>query len=255
MKNGRVMGEERDTIKYWFPGSVVFAAIMLMVLVIMLVGFVLFSQVKWSDSGSLQEVVQQTTDTFELQQETLDKKAVELEALENELKQREAAMNELDSIKVGIFQELAEKLAAADIAVEMDEAKGSVRFSDMSLFSVNKSEINAAGKEYLDRFLQEYFAVLLSEKNLKYIDRITIEGHADEDGSYDYNLKLSQDRAVTVVNNILGQNYLKAADGTDLKELLAISGRSSSEPFMVDGVIDRSKSRRVEFIFSLKNGV
>jgi len=111
----------------------------------------------------------------------------------------------------------------------------------------------------LSKHKSEYWARvngnLLRYKNLKYIDRITIEGHADEEGSYDYNLMLSQDRAATVVNTILSQNYLKATDGTDLKKLLAISGRSSSEPFMVDGVIDRSKSRRVEFILSLKNGV
>jgi chemotaxis protein MotB len=46
---------------------------------------------------------------------------------------------------------------------------------------------------------------------------------------------------------------LSAAQKTKLQEIMTATGRSESDPVYVNGVEDKSASRRVEFKFSLKD--
>lgn len=72
----------------------------------------------------------------------------------------------------------------------------SVTFDSGILFAVNSSELSTAARENLDKF-----ASILKE----YPDtNILVEGHTDSDGAEDYNLKLSERRAQTVVSYCVG---------------------------------------------------
>ena len=82
------------------------------------------------------------------------------------------------------------------------------------------------------------------------IDRIVIEGHTDSDGGYLYNLKLSQERALSVMNYL---STLPIAKKYSLEKYLTASGRSYLDRVIKDGTEDKEASRRIEFKFRLKN--
>lgn len=90
--------------------------------------------------------------------------------------------------------------------------------------------------------------LFLKIQNFSNIENIIIEGHTDSDGSYIYNLDLSQKRAYEVMNFIY--TFYKS---DKLQKLLMASGRSFSDPVFVNGVEDKDKSRRIEIKFSIKN--
>jgi outer membrane protein OmpA-like peptidoglycan-associated protein len=73
------------------------------------------------------------------------------------------------------------------------------------------------------------------------IERIAIEGHADETGPEDFNQKLSIERAERVAKFLIDE-------GIDSKRLI-VRGFGSSQPIVSDtkGAADRAVNRRVEF--------
>lgn len=68
---------------------------------------------------------------------------------------------------------------------------------------------------------------------------IAIEGHTDSDGVPIENLALSQRRAFTVLDALVER-------GVDPATLTA-EGFGSEQPVLIDGVEDKTASRRVEF--------
>jgi len=82
------------------------------------------------------------------------------------------------------------------------------------------------------------------------IKTIVIEGHTDSDGGYLYNLKLSQDRALSVMNYLL---TLPISKKYNLQKYLTASGRSYIDRVLLDGEEDKDASRRIEIKFRLKN--
>ena len=113
--------------------------------------------------------------------------------------------------------------------------------------------INGAFQELLNSFIPVYLDVLLRPEYADYLGEIIIEGHTDTDGSYESNLKLSQNRALQVSLYCLNMPSLTSAQKAKLQEIMTATGRSESDPVYVDGVEDKSASRRVEFKFSLKD--
>ena len=83
---------------------------------------------------------------------------------------------------------------------------------------------------------------------------IIIEGHTDSSGSYESNLKLSQDRALQVALYCLRMPSLDRARKQQLQKILTAKGRSYADLiYNSAGVEDPEASRRVEFKFSLKD--
>jgi OOP family OmpA-OmpF porin len=100
---------------------------------------------------------------------------------------------------------------------------------DNLLFSVGKSEIVSSSFPSLDE-LSAY--IVKNKKSLQLI------GHTDDQGSDEYNLKLSQDRANAV------KSYLESKGATSITAV----GKGESEPIADNSTADgRSKNRRVEF--------
>ena len=98
--------------------------------------------------------------------------------------------------------------------------------------------------------------VLLDEKYRDYVSEIIIEGHTDTNGSYIYNLELSQQRAFSVAKYCLTESngIISSTDVELLRSVLTANGKSYSNPiYKEDGSVDLEASRRVEILFRLQD--
>ncbi|MDD3060038.1 MAG: OmpA family protein, partial [Sulfurimonas sp.] len=78
-----------------------------------------------------------------------------------------------------------------------------------------------------------------------------IEGHTDSDGTYLYNLDLSQKRAYAVMRYLLTLDF---TEKNSLKPLLLASGRADQDTIKdKKAQEDKELSRRIEIKFTLKN--
>jgi chemotaxis protein MotB len=171
----------------------------------------------------------------------------------NQEQAHEVASNVMPSVRKDIINELTEKLSAINLPVEINKTTGNIRFTEAVLFNINMDTLNADGKKNLEIFVPIYLSVLLDDKYEAQLDQIIIEGHADNGGTYVYNLDLSQKRANSVMEFILSQKLMSMPDGTSAEKYFTVSARSFNVPVLVDGKPDKSQSRRVEFAFQLKN--
>lgn len=112
------------------------------------------------------------------------------------------------------------------------DAKGRVQLYDI-LFDLNKASIQPKSTKQL----QHVVTLLKENPDLK----LEVQGHTDDQGSEAYNLKLSQDRAETVVT------YL-GLFGIDITRLTP-KGFGESKPVMPNTTEEgRTKNRRVELV-------
>ncbi|OMF06795.1 flagellar motor protein MotB [Paenibacillus amylolyticus] len=175
--------------------------------------------------------------------------------------EKEAAINEKNQmieevigVKSEIIQELIKAFKDSDLALEVDPQTGAIRFSGGVFFDSNSSQVSAKGRTYLEQFIPQYINILLSDRFRDEISQIIVEGHTDTAGGYLYNLKLSQDRALSVVEQVFQPNFPDFKYKEELKSVITANGRSFSIPILKkDGKIDANKSRRVEFKFRLKD--
>lgn len=175
--------------------------------------------------------------------------------------EKEAAINEKNQmieevigVKSEIIQELIKAFKDSDLALEVDPQTGAIRFSGGVFFDSNSSQVSAKGRTYLEQFIPQYINILLSDRFRDEISQIIVEGHTDTAGGYLYNLKLSQDRALSVVEQVFQPNFPDFQYKEELKSVITANGRSFSIPILKkDGKIDANKSRRVEFKFRLKD--
>lgn len=193
-----------------------------------------------------EDEVQQKEQKLKEQEDLLKEK-------EDLLKEQEASLKDLVGVRTKITKELVDKFSQSNLALEIDNQTGAIRFSDGILFDSNRDVIKADGAEYLKRFIPAYFSILLSEANRGYIAEIIIEGHTDDVGSYIYNLDLSQRRAYAVTKYILEKDIPNFPYQDIIRNYLTANGRSFSQPILTGGIIDKEKSRRVEFKFRLKD--
>lgn len=175
--------------------------------------------------------------------------------------EKEAAINEKNQmieevigVKSEIIQELIKAFKDSDLALEVDPQTGAIRFSGGVFFNSNSSQVSVNGRTYLEQFIPQYINILLSDRFRDEISQIIVEGHTDTAGGYLYNLKLSQDRALSVVEQVFQDEFPDFKYKEELKSVITANGRSFSIPILKkDGTIDANKSRRVEFKFRLKD--
>ena len=239
---------EREEAHYWNPVPSILSAAAILLFVVFAVVFVF----KGSTEGlALQP--DQTAQANASGEDVLKTGEGDLASKEEQMADKEAAIKELAGIHTGIINELTDKLSSLKLPIEINNATGSIRFTESVLFGVGNDKLNDEGRQYLKAFMPVYLSVLLSSENEKYLDQIIIEGHADVDGDYRSNLFLSQDRANSVMNFILEQQLTEISNGMSAVKYLTVSARSYNAPVPVNGVPDRSQSRRVEFVFRLKD--
>ncbi|TKX32810.1 OmpA family protein [Campylobacter aviculae] len=176
----------------------------------------------------------------------LEKKDEELTNLQEEFKKAKEKIQNLGLIRQNLSKELQKKL---DSNITINDKTGAISLPAEVLFDKDSYVLKSEAKASLRKILSEYFNAIMNDpKILSNIENIIIEGHTDSDGSYIYNLDLSQKRAYEVMNFIY--SFYK---DPRLQKLLMASGRSFSDPIMSNGVEDKDKSRRIEIKFSIKN--
>ena len=173
-----------------------------------------------------------------------------------QLQEQKEQLNKLLGIKPEIIATLKDELK--DFGVTIDSKTGDIQFESDILFDYNKVQLKSQGSEFLGQFMPKYLGVILSEKYLPYIAEIIIEGHTDDVGDYMSNLKLSQDRALSVAQYCIGDKnpFIWGNDVAELRKIVTVNGKSFSNPIYMDDkntVIDRNRSRRVEIKFRLKD--
>ena len=187
---------------------------------------------------------------------TYEAKQAELAEKEKIIASQQSQIDTIVGVRGDLVDALSTEFSGNALSVKVDAQSGTISFDSTLLFGFDDDQLQDQGKAFLDQFLPKYFSVLLSEDFSPYVAEIIIEGHTDTDGSYMYNLQLSQNRAFAVAsyclensNHILTDNQLEK-----LRILLTANGRSWSSPiYNNDGSVNMDASRRVEIKFRLKD--
>ena len=178
----------------------------------------------------------------------LEDKETRYERLVSDLQKTKKRIKGLTGIKVKVIGTL-KKALGKNVAIDPDS--GSLKLASNILFATGEAELKEGSKEKLKQIFEEYIGTLVRKKEIrKHLDKIIIEGHTDSDGSYLYNLELSQMRAFTVMRYLLSLDFSKE---NHIKPLVVASGRSYLDIIKVNGKEDKEASRRIEIKFTLKN--
>ena len=230
--------KEDEETSYWLSYSDMMAALLLI--------FILIISFTMLQSKSQYE---NKEEELEKQQEIIKEQEILLEAQQEEL-------DRIIGIRSDLVAALRNEFNDSALNVIVDPQTGAITFDASVLFDSGMSELKDEGKEFLKSFIPRYCKVLLQDEYKEYVSEIIIEGHTDTDGTYLYNLELSQQRAFSVATFCLTENagVLKRSEIDVLRGVLTANGRSFSNPiYNSDGSVNLSASRRVEFKFRLKD--
>jgi chemotaxis protein MotB len=226
--------------------------------------------VKAEELDKEREIVSQQAEQLNAQEEALAEQGEKIAIQEQTLKEQHELLNKLEAlmseqqqklddiigVRAELVQALSQEFENSNLKVSVDDKTGAITFDASILFDYNKSEIKTTGEEFLSEFLPRYVDVLLSPKYRDNISEIIIEGHTDTEGTYIFNLQLSQKRALAVAEYCLGDKSEILSDSQleEMRKLVSATGCSYSKPvYDEDGDIDMEASRRVEFLFRLKD--
>ncbi len=188
------------------------------------------------------------------QQIRLDAATALLATQQQAMAAQQQKLDDLVGVRTKIIRDLSAALASANLKASVDKNTGNIVLDSSVFFDVGKFDIKDTGKKLLDKFIPLYLSVLLSDQYAGYLGEIVIEGHTDTQGTYLYNLELSQDRALSVAAYCLAMPGLSDAQQEMLRKVLTAKGRSYTDPvYAADGSVDMDASRRVEFKFRLKD--
>ena len=139
----------------------------------------------------------------ELSKEKIEKLLEESEKdrkkVEELIRQAKKDKDEIEKRKKSVIVVLSNQLALNNIKVEYDSEKGTVTIAQDILFAKKKSNLKEEGRTFI-----KLFASILDKNifnNTEYkelIKYIHIEGYASNEGSLEYNFKLSFSRAKNV---------------------------------------------------------
>jgi len=178
----------------------------------------------------------------------LENKQTKYDDLLTKLQSQKAKIKSLTGIKLKVIAKLKSTLGKK---INIDKQSGSLKLASNILFDKGSAQLKEGSKSELEANFLEYITALVGNKNIaQHIDEIIIEGHTDSDGSYLYNLNLSQQRAYAVMNHLLTMDYIQR---NNIQSKLVASGRSYLDTVKIDGREDKDASRRIEVKFRLKN--
>lgn len=170
-----------------------------------------------------------------------------------DLAQKEQQIEEITSVKSEIIAALMQEFDNSNINLEIDPNTGAIQLATNILYDYNSAEITDEGIETLEQFIPKYLDILLQDKYKHEISTIIVEGHADNSGEYLSNLALSQERAFSVLKVIYSDTFPDFEQKEYSKKVVTANGRSNVVPLFTEiGEYDADASRRVEFLFRLK---
>lgn len=178
----------------------------------------------------------------------LDEQKTDYDQLVANLQKQKAKIKSLTGIKLKVVAALKHALGEN---IDIDKKTGSLRLASNILFGSGESTLKPEAKVALKKAFEEYIGTLVNDPSIRpHLDKIIIEGHTDSDGSYIYNLNLSQKRALAVMEYLLTLDFTKKHN---IRPLMTASGRAYIDLIKVNGVEDKDASRRIEIKFRLKN--
>lgn len=237
MSKKRRRPEEEET-SYWLSYSDMMAALLL--IFILIISFTLM----------------QSKSQYESKQAELEKQQEIIKEQEQLLNEQQKELDRIAGIRSDLVMALRDEFTDSSLNIKIDEKTGAITFDAGILFNVADYELTEEGKAFLKEFLPKYCNVLLDDKYNDYVSEIIIEGHTDTNGSYIYNLELSQQRAFSVAKYCLaeGNGIISSEEMEMLRTLLTANGKSYSNPvYKEDGSVDLDASRRVEILFRLQD--
>ncbi|SES11356.1 OmpA family protein [Salipaludibacillus aurantiacus] len=171
-----------------------------------------------------------------------------------QIEEMKRTIDQIMGVRVNIVEDLNEEFGDSSLGIEVDGKTGAIIFNTDILFEYDDTVLKPEAFQFLDEFVPAYLDVLLEKGYENYISEIIIEGHADRDGGYLYNLNLSQERAFSVAEYVLSDDFPYKNIQPALKEKLTVNGKSHSVGRTdEDGNYSAKASRRVEFKFRLKD--
>jgi len=178
----------------------------------------------------------------------LGDKKTKYDELVSKLQKQKSKIKSLTGMKLQVLTALKKALGSK---INIDKNTGSLKLASNILFDVGESTLKDEAKVELKKAFEEYIGALVENKEIRpHLDKIIIEGHTDSDGGYMYNLKLSQNRALSVMEYLLSLDFSKKYN---IKPLMTASGRAYIDAIKKNGVEDKEASRRIEIKFRLKN--
>lgn len=127
---------------------------------------------------------------------------------------------------------------------------------DKIKFKYNDYQLPPESAAFLNAFIPEFAQTVCQGEMANKIQSVQIIGHTDSVADDEYNLQLSQQRALSVMKYIINHTDLKHTDKDCLFNLISINGRGERELLpksSLPGKEDRAKSRRVEFRIRIKS--
>lgn len=202
-----------------------------------------------SDLDDQQERISDQEEQLEEQKKLIGEQQALLDSQAEQIEQ-------IVGIRGQLIDELNTELAVNQIQIQADKQTGAIAFASTVLFAKDDYELSEEGKSFFRSFMPVYMGVLLQPDFRQHIAEVIIEGHTDSNGSYFHNLELSQRRAGSVAEYILGDagGFLEQETVEALKTLVTVNGCADKDPvYREDGSIDQDNSRRVEIKFRLRD--
>ncbi|WP_455269281.1 OmpA/MotB family protein [Rhizobium herbae] len=217
---------------------------------------------------------QKQTDTSEIQiQEVLRKVeevAKQLQVLRDEIDAELDGLNQSQRERTALLNDLERELKAVGLEVQIDPENGVLRLTENAIrFDINKSELTAKASENVEKLANVLAQVLprytscrdadgiISCRALRpgaAIDTVFIEGHTDSQGSEteagdSRNWQLSTERAVATYRALTEfQAALRGLRNPEKKEILSVSGYSSTRPIPGTELVVGEESSRIQLL-------
>lgn len=194
--------------------------------------------------------------TLEEQQTMLASQAQEIADKTQQLQDKQAQIDRIVGVKAEVIEALRQEFSSNNVNVKIDPQTGALVLDSNVMFDYDDTTLSDEGQAVLRQVLPIYCHVLLSDKYADNVAEIIIDGYTDTDGTYEYNLDLSQRRSLAVAQFLLETEgeFLNGSESETLREILTVNGHSMSNPVLdSQGNIDMDASRRVEVKFRLKD--
>lgn len=229
---------QNEETTYWLSYSDMMAALLLVF--VLIISFTMLQAKKQYEDR---------TKKLEVQEELIEEQ-------QKIMSEQQEQLDRIIGVKSNLIEDLKKAFDGTDLKVSVDPQTGAITFDSSILFDVNMYDLKPSGEEFLEAFLPRYLNVLLQDEYKPYISEIIIEGHTDTNGTYMYNLELSQERALSVATFCLKDDttILSPEERESLRSIVTANGKSFSNPiYNADGSVNLEASRRVEFKFRLKD--
>lgn len=170
------------------------------------------------------------------------------ERKQQQLEGQEAKMRSFVLLQQKLIENLSSALQSE--TVHIDPNTGVLQIGSGILFGEGEATLRPAGRQKLLQIFDAYVRVVLDEEFRGFIKQIEIEGHTNTNGTYLYNLELSQKRALAVMKELIAHS---GSERSRLEELVLASGRGYAQLIRDEkGEEDPVRSRRIEIKFRLK---